>query len=348
MTYRPDGAALAVTALTLAAAGAGAGLGWLVGLPAHLLTGPAILVSAMAALGVPVAIAPPVRDAAFLVIGVGIGAGMDERAAAAMARWPLALLALAAMLTAALALSALILRRGFGFDGRSAVLAAAPGHLSFVIGLGEALGADVARVTIVQSVRLLALTLVTPFVAIGLGVEFEAALAPPGPAMAALDLALVFAAAIGAGVLLMRLGAPAPLLIGAMVVSALAHLTGAAPGVMAPELAMAGFVTVGALIGARFSGLDFRRLRGAALAGVATTSVTVVLTLLTAIPVALALAMPTAHVLVAFAPGGLETMIAMGAVLGANPGFLVACHVSRLLLLTVLVPAMLPRDRQPG
>jgi len=55
--------------------------------------------------------------------------------------------------------------------------------------------------------------------------------------------------------------------------------------------------------------------------------------------------MPVAHVLVAFAPGGLETMIAMGAVLGVVPGFVAACHVARLMVLTVLVPAMLGRVR---
>ena len=64
-----------------------------------------------------------------------------------------------------------------------------------------------------------------------------------------------------------------------------------------------------------------------------------------ATPVAMFLDMPLTHVLVAFAPGGLETMIVMGAVLGANPGFVAACHVGRLLVLSVLVPVMAARAR---
>ncbi len=51
--------------------------------------------------------------------------------------------------------------------------------------------------------------------------------------------------------------------------------------------------------------------------------------------------MPTAHVLTAFAPGGLETMIAMGAAMGASPGFIAASHMARLMLLLALVPLFL-------
>jgi hypothetical protein len=41
-------------------------------------------------------------------------------------------------------------------------------------------------------------------------------------------------------------------------------------------------------------------------------------------------------------------MVVMGVVLGADPGFVAACHVARLLFLTALVPAVLaraPKDR---
>ena len=60
--------------------------------------------------------------------------------------------------------------------------------------------------------------------------------------------------------------------------------------------------------------------------------------------------------LVAFAPGGLETMVAMGAVIGADAGFVAAAHIARLFMLTGLVPLFLgrgprkqnsPRDAQP-
>ena len=36
-------------------------------------------------------------------------------------------------------------------------------------------------------------------------------------------------------------------------------------------------------------------------------------------------------------------MIAMGVVLGVVPGFVAACHIARLLVLTVMLPLMLGR-----
>ncbi|MEP5008561.1 AbrB family transcriptional regulator, partial [Roseobacter sp.] len=74
------------------------------------------------------------------------------------------------------------------------------------------------------------------------------------------------------------------------------------------------------------------------------TSVTLLLSAAFAIPVAWFLMVPVSHVVVAFAPGGLETMIAMGALLGADAGFVAGCHLGRLLLLPVLLPTMLARS----
>ncbi len=54
--------------------------------------------------------------------------------------------------------------------------------------------------------------------------------------------------------------------------------------------------------------------------------------------------MPLAHILVAFAPGGFETMIAMGSVLGISPGFVAACHMMRLFILSAVLPLMLARS----
>jgi uncharacterized membrane protein AbrB (regulator of aidB expression) len=120
-------------------------------------------------------------------------------------------------------------------------------------------------------------------------------------------------------------------------------LTDVAPGVLPEWLILPAFLVLGALIGTRFSGVTMAHLMSGLLAGVAITVVAVGFAGLASLPVAWALEMPVAHVLVAFSPGGLETMIAMGAVLGVVPGFVAACHVARLMVLTVLVPAMLAR-----
>jgi hypothetical protein len=50
--------------------------------------------------------------------------------------------------------------------------------------------------------------------------------------------------------------------------------------------------------------------------------------------------------MIAFAPGGLETMAALSIMLGADPAFTALHHVYRLLFLTFLVPAFIQMDRK--
>lgn len=114
------------TSYTLFIGVIGAALAYWLSFPLYILTGPAILLSAVSLMGARFAVANVVRDAAFLFIGIGIGAGISSEAMVAVLRWPLAFLALAIMLLAILLISRFLLVRFFGFDPRSAILAASP------------------------------------------------------------------------------------------------------------------------------------------------------------------------------------------------------------------------------
>src|SRR6056297_4011857 len=103
MDARPALSALSATAVTLGAAAAGAWLAWLVSLPLYAMTGPALLVSLLGASGWRCTVVAPLRDTAFLLIGIGIGAGIDERVTDAVLRWPLAFAVLALLLVTILA-----------------------------------------------------------------------------------------------------------------------------------------------------------------------------------------------------------------------------------------------------
>jgi membrane AbrB-like protein len=314
-----------------------------VNLPLYVLTGPAVLVSVLSLLGLRLGIATFVRDIAFLFIGIGIGAGVNAEAAAAMLRWPLAFVALAIMLLLAMVLCQVVLTKGFGFDRLSAVLASAPGHLSFVLALGETYKVDLTRVSVTQSVRLLMLTLTVPVLAALMGVDLSQGITPDSEVMSWGYVAVLVALSVIVAWVLMRLRVPAPFLIGAMVVSSVGHLSDLSPGMLEPKVTFVCLILMGTLIGSRFSDTTPKMLLSFAGGGAATTVLTIVLAVGFSIPVAIFLDMPLPHVLVAFAPGGLETMIVMGAVLGANPGFVAACHVGRLLILSVLIPIMAVR-----
>lgn len=334
------------TASTLLVAAAGAGLGILAGLPAPLLTGPALAVSLAGLSGLKMDVAPRLRDLAFLIIGTGIGSTVTPDTLRVMAQLPVAFGALFVLLVVMMAACQSVLQRGFGYDARTAVLAAAPGHLSFVIGLSTERGFDTMKVTVVQAVRLLALTLIVPLLARALGVEIVGNPLASGASLPWAQFAALLIVSLGVGMAFLRFRMPAALLIAAMTVSAIGHAIGVVQGGLDTTIGTVSFVVLGALIGTRFSGMSWAILGRGIWAGLSITAVASALAILTAVPLALSLGLDQATVLAAFAPGGFETMVALGAVLGANPGFVAASHVARLMFLTALIPLMLARAQR--
>ena len=141
---------------------AGAALFWLIGFPAAVLTGPAAAVTLATILGVRTAIPPLLRDGVFLILGITIGSTVTPEVIDTALTWPLSLVVLSLTLFVALILSRTILMRVFGFDRMTALMSATPGHLSYVLSIATDLTADIRRVALVQTVRVLLLTLLVP------------------------------------------------------------------------------------------------------------------------------------------------------------------------------------------
>ena len=351
MNALPDSAMLKTTLVTLAIGAIGAALAWLLSIPAPVLTGPALMISLVSLTGLRTDIAPLLREFCFVILGVGTGAGFNSSAGAAILTWPLAFVALAIGLAVTMFACRVVLEHWFGFDRRSALLAATPGHLSFVMSIAADTRADLGRVAVVQSIRLLALTLIVPFAALAMGYPpIHVGMTPDTP-LEPLPLLALMAGGAALGVVLRRFRAPAPMVLGGMIVSSVTHVTEIVPGAVPPVVLVPAFLVLGALIGTRFSGMSLSVLMESLVAGAVVTLIAAFAAVLAAIPVAAALGFPLAHVLTAFSPGGLETMIALGAALGASPGFVVACHVIRLLVLSAMIPFFVagvpsePKDR---
>jgi len=136
------------------------------------------------------------------------------------------------------------------------------------------------------------------------------------------------------------------LLLGPMLASAAGHFAGLTPGILPVWLVLPAYLGLGTLIGTRFSGMSLRQFTASLLAGLTITLIAVLMTVLAAVPVGYALNMPAAHAIVAFSPGGLETMVALGAAMGASPGFVAACHILRLVMLMVLIPLAFGQRRE--
>jgi membrane AbrB-like protein len=329
------------TVATLVVGGLGAAVFMGLGFPAPVLTGPAFAVTLASLAGMQTGIAPRLRDLCFVVVGVGIGANVTPEVIAAARVWPLSLVVLGLLTVVGMLAGKAMLIRVFGYDPLSAFLAAIPGHLSFVLGLTADRSADVARVTLVQSLRVLFLTLFIPAI-LGLATDMPAAMPIPPAIMPAGDLVVSLLGAALLGVVFLRWRAPAPLLLAGIALSTLGHVLGLTQGTLPLWLTYAAFLVLGALIGTRFSGTDLALLRSSLVAGIAVTALMAALAAAFAFALAPLIDLSPALLLIAFAPGGLEAMIAMSVQLDLNPAFVTAHHVFRLLFLTVLIPLAIP------
>jgi uncharacterized protein len=336
--------ALRETLVTLAIGAVGAALFWLIGFPAAVLTGPAAAVSAATLMGVPTLMPARLRDGVFLVIGVTIGSTVTPEVIATALSWPISLAVLVLTLVAVVVVAQAALIRGFGYDKMTALLCATPGHLSYVLTLSTDLNADVPRVALVQTVRVLLLTLAVPVLIALWGVEGTAYLTDYG-AISPMALAATFPVALAVGWVFLRLNVPAALVLGGMAVSAIGHGTGLTPGAIPVWLQVGAFMCMGTLIGTRFRGFDPRGVWAALGAGVVTTIIACAVAAIGAVVASHLIGLPAAALLLAFAPGGVEVMAAIAVETGLEPALVAAHHVFRLLALTVMVPLMIARVR---
>ena len=338
----PDPRLIGETILTLSIGAAGALCFWLIGLSAAFLTGPAACVTVAALAGLRVQIPIPLRTFCFIVIGIGIGAGVDRSTLETAVSWPLSFAFLAVVQWASILAGAWILMRRFGFGREESVICAVPGLLSFVVSYAIDRGANVARVSLVQSVRVLVLALLVPVVLKVSGLDISGVTRAQSelPVFAAVGL---FAIVWFLGNQLVRRGVPAAHLLTGVVIGSLGGLSGVTSGALPEEVTVCAFLIIGSLIGSRFRGLKYSELGADVLAGLVMTISAAIFALVGAVVVSNLLQIPLAPLLIAFAPGGLEVMIAMSVQLGLDPTFVAAHHVARLLILMALVPAMMKR-----
>ncbi|AXV17190.1 ammonia monooxygenase [Neorhizobium sp. SOG26] len=329
-------------ALTAAIGFAGALLAILISFPAPYLIGPAIAVTLASLAGLRLAVPQNVRNVCFVIVGVSMGTTVTPEVIVAARTWPMSFVMVLVTMTVLLFTSSTLLQRLFGYDRVTSLLASSPGHLSYVLSLAAETRCDVRTVSIAQSVRVLALTIITPIIVTVLDlVDSGTILAVPVMSLPVLIGSLVAAVALGA--LFLRLRLPAALLLGGVFVSIATHVTGFASGAVPNWLLIPTYVILGALIGTRFSGVSLAEVKKAAIAGAVATVAVTFIAVATAFGVSHMLDIPLDAALIAFAPGGLETMSAMAVMLDANPTYVGAHHVLRLLFLSALMPLALAR-----
>ncbi len=326
---------------TILVGGLGAAIAWFLAVPAPFLTGPASFVSIAGLLGMKTVMPDRLRDTVFLVIGLVLGTSVTPEILTEAGKWPISLIAMSISVALIMVLGGWMFKRWFGMDRQTGLLAATPGHLSYVLSFSTDIGANTAIVSVIQSMRILILTLLVP-VAIAVFTDADMTMrAPVGADISVANLLILAVLAFVLGKLLLKLRVPAAYLLGGMILSSVGHGAGLTPGNLPVWLSSAAFIMMGTLIGTRFSGVSKKMLREAAFAGIAITFVGLSLAILTAMLVSQLTGLPLIWLIIALAPGGLETMVAMAGVVGADPAFVAFHHVARLFFLSAFVPLVL-------
>ena len=335
--------------LTLALAAAGGAAFTAVGFPAGWLAGAMIVVAAAALGGVKVGLPEVLRDVAFVFLGVSMGSAVTPESLERMATWPLSLVVLLLSVAATATAVAYWLERRHGWDRATARFSAIPGALSYTLALALKSPADVPRIALTQSLRLVTLVvLMPPLIQAGRSVDSGAVLAR-GAAGGPVDIALMLLLCGALGYGFKRLNVPAALLMGGLVMSAVLHGAGLIEARLPGYLLVPGFVVMGGVVGSRFGTTSPAALLRVLRPGLEAIAIGLVVSALFALFAAWLLRLPFGQTWLAYAPGGVEAMTVMAFALHVDPAFVGAHHFFRLIALSLLVPLWMRRTlREAG
>ncbi|KQT60659.1 MULTISPECIES: AbrB family transcriptional regulator [unclassified Aureimonas] len=339
---------LAALAATLLIAASGGMLAWLVALPVAWLLGSAAAVSVASLSGLRTHIPQTLRDATFFVLGVQAGAGVTPDVLGQIALWPVSFaIQMAGVLLVILATYA-FLRGVFGWNSETALFASVPGAMSFVLAAASDTKADMTRVTVVQSLRLLlllgALVPVLAWLEGGDGIVPVAR----GVAGTPVQYLVLFLLCAGGAMLGHVSRLPGGLLLGALIVSAVLHATGAAPVAVPLWLSVPALVVLGATIGSRLKSENRRAMLQLLPASLGAFAIGLGISTAAAVLGVATLGIDFGKVALAYAPGALEALTVLAYQFDQDPAYVAAHHVVRFIFLALLVPVVAKRLMRGG
>ena len=311
------------------------------GLPLPYLLGALSATGAVAFSGrVALALPPALRLGFLPVIGVAIGGAFTPAGLADMRHWGPSALALCLFIPLAHWLGYRLARAMGGGDPLTVYLGAAPGGMVETVQIGEALGADLRLLTLMQFLRLVLTVILVPLgfwliTGHAVGSAGGAGLAGSslsGASLSAVEAVWLIAAGLLGAALARRIALPAGMISLPMALSAALHLSGWVSGGPPAALVASAQIVIGTALGLRFMGAVWADLAAALRLALWSTGSTLILALLFAVPLAKLVNQPVAAVFLAFAPGGLTEMALIALSLHMSVVYVTAHHLLRIVL----------------
>ena len=337
----PDRAKILNALETLIVGGAGGLLFLWASLPGGLISGAMIAVGIAALAGRPLVVPPILAQTVLVLLGISLGSLVSRQLIQHMGAYPLTIGLLALATFCSTFGSSLYLQRFHGWDKTSALLAGSPGALSQITVLAAEKGADVAGIAVVQTMRVIILTAALPMILALTGIAPSAPPAAVTAIASPLELAELIAISVAVALVLRWTNFPASWMFGAMIGSSVLHGVGMVEGGLPPWMRGVALVGIGALIGTRFGRMKIKTLLSHVNAGLGSFAVAIVISAIFVAIVVLTTHVRFADVLVAFAPGAMDAMLALALTLHIDPIFVGAHHLSRFVFVTITTPGII-------
>jgi uncharacterized protein len=325
---------------TLAIGTAGGALFLLLNLPGGLISGAMIAVGGAAIAGRPLTVPPIMTQTVLVLLGISLGSLVSRQLLQHVGAYPLTIALLALATFCSTFGSSVYLQRVHGWDQTSAFLAGSPGALSQITMLAIEKGADVPAIAVVQTMRVIILTAALPLLLALTGIATSS---PPAAAVAIaspVELSELIAAAVAVALLLRLVKFPASWMFGAMIGSSVLHGTGLVEGGLPPWVRGVALVGIGALIGSRFARMNGRVLLSHVNAALGSFAIAIMISAVFVAVIALTTHVRFGDVIVAFAPGAMDAMLALALTLHIDPIFVGAHHLSRFVFVTIATPGI--------
>ncbi|MBY6202436.1 AbrB family transcriptional regulator [Maritalea mobilis] len=325
--------------LTLVLAGIGAVLFWALDFPLPVLFGPlaACLFASLA--GAPLKGVRPLSQGMRTILGVAIGAsltpaviGLLPQMAASVALVPLYIVVIALI-------GVPFFRKVYKFDAPTSWYAAMPGGLQDMVMFGQEAGADTRALALIHATRMMIVVTIAPIVLTqGFGVSLDNPIGQPASDIPLHELAIMALAAIGGWALAVRIGLFGAPMLGPLIVAGILTLTDVIHHRPPAEAILAAQFFIGITLGAGYIGVTWHEIRRDVVAAVFFVLMLSAVTLgFTELVILTGLA-PPVDAFLAFAPAGQAEMTVLAIVVGADLGYVVVHHLTRVFLVIMGAP----------
>ncbi len=324
---------------TVGIAGIGAGIFLVAGLPLPFLFGPmaACLLAALA--GLRFEGLGQVSIAARTIVGVAVGASITPAVVGQLPQMAFSVAFIPLYIVLIAVAGVPFFTRVCRYDPVTAWYAAMPGGLQDMILFGEEAGGDARALSLIHATRVLIIVTLAPvLMTSAFGASLTHPIGAPAAAIPAQEITLMVLAAIlgwKGGERIKLFGAS---ILGPMILTAGLSLAGLIHFRPPAEAILAAQFFIGAGIGVHYVGVTLGELRRDVLSGCAFVIILAGLAVcFTWVVVAAGLAAPT-EAFLAFAPGGQAEMTVLAIVTGADLGFVIVHHLTRVVLVILGAP----------